>query len=144
MALAAALDTDVARLLRGVSEEEIESLVNDFTCRYCGAALAQRTSIALEHGEIDLDAFECGASTGWQDRPCPKDPRFPTFEHYSLHFEQDGDRWLCHAMGMTTEARTVGLAQGFGATKEEAEQWVRRSYIAARDGGDAAQEFFRV
>jgi len=45
-------------------------------------------------------------------------------------------------MGQTKEARTVDLTHGFGATREEAERWVRRSYIAARDGEDAAQKFF--
>jgi transcriptional regulator with XRE-family HTH domain len=144
MALAAALNTDVSRLLRGVSREEIESLVDDFTCRHCGAALAQRTSIPLEHGECDLDEFECGASLGWQVRPCPKDPRFPAFEDYALRFEQDADRWLCYPMGTTEAARAVTLEQGYGDTKEESERWVRRSYIAVRDGYEAAQAFLRI
>lgn len=144
MALAAALGTDVSKLLRGFTGEEIDALIGNCACRHCGASLAQRTSIPLEHAECDFDVFECGASAGWQDRPCPKDPRFPTFEDYSLHFEPDGDRWLCYALGLTTEARAVGLTQGLGATKEEAERWVRRSYIEAREGGDAAQSFFRI
>ena len=80
-----------------------------------------------------------GSSTvSWRDRPCQKDPRFPAFEDYELQLTEEGDRWLCYAPGKTGAATAVSLGQGHGPTQEEAERWVRRSFIDTRDGHDAA------
>ena len=38
-------------------------------------------------------------------------------------------------------ASAVHLETGWGKTKKSAEKWVHRSYIAMRDGRDAAEKF---
>lgn len=78
-------------------------------------------------------------------RPCPKDPRFPRFEDYELTWFQESDgSWWCHAVGTTEMARQVSLQTGVGESKEDAARWLKRSYIQARDGYEAAQEFLSI
>lgn len=144
MALAAAFDTDVNRLLTGVTADEMESMVSAFTCAVCGARLVERTFIPVEYGECELDVFECGASIGWKDQPCPKDPLFPAFEEYDLLFEEEDGQWRCSANGRTTGARAVELWPGLGSSQADAERMIRRWYIGIRHGSEAAQEFLPI
>ncbi len=140
-ALAAALDVDVAALKTGLTQVELAELRDAYTCPHCGAALSERSFVEHEHGNTEFEVFDCGHTRGWADRPCPADPRFPTFDDYDLHFVQDSNgESFCFAVGRTPYARQVGLQDGRGQTREEAEAWVRYSYIAAKEGFAAAEK----
>jgi transcriptional regulator with XRE-family HTH domain len=140
--IAAALEVQLADLVAPqISVRDAREIAEEFTCKHCGAKLADRVPVEHQYGYDDLDRYECGAETGWHDRPCPKDPRFPALEDYELRTYEDGDRFFCHAVGKTDMAHAVQLDQGFGKTKESAEKWVQRSYIWMRDGREAAEKF---
>jgi transcriptional regulator with XRE-family HTH domain len=139
---AAAFNTDAASFRLGLDNEELEDLVQDLTCACCGARLTQRVDVPHEYGDDVLDVFECGATRGWESRPCPRDPRFPRFEDYELSYFAEEDTWWCIAHGRTREARLVSLQHGHGSTREVAARWVQRSYISARDGHTAAEQAF--
>ncbi|MBK7908599.1 MAG: helix-turn-helix transcriptional regulator [Gemmatimonadetes bacterium] len=121
---------------------DAQEIAQEFSCRACGAKLVQRLYVDHEYGDAELDLFECGAESGWNDRPCPKDPRFPKFSDYKLHADSESDRFYCWGQGLTPMAKAVDLPHGFGATKEAAERWVERGYIALRDGSEAADRFY--
>lgn len=138
--LARALGVDVAELRLGLTADDLVALREEFTCPTCGAELVERRFIDHAYGDTELDVFACGHTAGWASRPCPKHPAFPRWEDYELQFfEEPGGQWSCVAVGLTDAARTVELGSGTGATREEAEWWVRRSYIQARDGSEAAE-----
>ncbi len=42
-------------------------------------------SMAIEHGEIDYNRFDCGATRRWRNRGCAGDPMFRTIDQYNLH-----------------------------------------------------------
>ena len=141
-ALAAAFDVEVGELETGLTAAQLVELLHSYTCPYCGAQLTERSFVPHEYGEAEFEVFECGRTRGWADRPCPRDPHFPVFEDYDLHFLQgsDGD-WSCLVVGRTRYARQVRLKDGHGQSREEAEAWVRHSYIAAKDGAAAAEKY---
>ncbi len=68
--------------------------------------------------------------------------RFPSFTDYELEYYEDKGTVYCYASSKTDMARAVQLQHGFGQTKESAAKVVERSFIAARDGYDAAEEFY--
>ena len=140
--LATALGVAATELRDAVPLARLNEIANDFTCSHCGARLSQLTFVEHEYGDAEWEFFECGAERGWRNRPCPKDPRFPRFEDYKLLVREDepGVFW-CHASGTTDAARAVELQNGMGRTAGEAALWVRRSYVAAREGADAAEAF---
>lgn len=141
-ALAAALDVDVAALVTGLTQADLAELRQAYTCPCCGAPLSERSFVEHEHGTTEFEVFECGHTRGWADRPCPADPKFPVFDDYDLHFVQGGDGgWFCFAVGRTPCARQVGLQDGQGQSREEAEAWVRYSYIAAKHGLSSAERY---
>jgi transcriptional regulator with XRE-family HTH domain len=117
-------------------------LAEELTCRYCGAGLLQRGTVDYQNVDVDYDVFACGASEGFTFRPCPKDPRFPRFTDYELEFYEEREMVYCYAIGKTEMARAVQLEQGFGGTRESAANWVERSYVATREGYDAAEAFY--
>ncbi len=141
MALAAALDVDVSELLVGFTAEQLEELREEYLCPHCGSKLATRTAVPHEYGADDLEQFECGFTRGMYRRPCPNEPRFPSFEDYDLVFLEGSDRWSCQAIARTSAASEVPLGSGRGDTREEAARVVQRSYILARDGYEAAKDF---
>jgi transcriptional regulator with XRE-family HTH domain len=144
-ALAAAFETDVSRLLKGFTEQNLSAFEEAYLCPRCGAPLEMRTFVDHEYGDTELEVFACGHTRGWSNRPCPKDPSFPKFEDYELTFQQEGDgSWWCFARGTMEEARQVELQSGCGLTREDAERMVKRSYILARDGYDAAKAFMPI
>lgn len=144
-ALAGAFDLDVSKLVIGFSAKEVSAFEEDYLCPTCGAPLHVRTFVDHEYGDSEFEVFSCGATRGWQSRPCPKDPRFPRLEDYELTFLQEGDgTWCCYATGKTEEARKVELQSGCGSSREDAEKWVKYSYIMARDGYEAARAFLPI
>jgi len=139
-ALAAAFDMDVSRLLNGFSGEDLAAFEETYLCPHCGSQLEVRTFVDHEYGDSELEVFACGHTRGWNSRPCPKDPRFPKLEDYELAFMQESDgTWWCYATGTTEAARQVELQSGCGLSREDAEKWVKYSYILARDGYEAAR-----
>ena len=118
----------------------------EFQCPTCGAAVSERLSCPADPEEKHWDireTFECGYTHfgGELERPCPKDPNFPSFEDYDLQFgESQTERywkWKCQAIGKTKMARCLWLPLGYGRTKEESEKAVRDSYERCRRVGTA-------
>lgn len=138
--LAAAFDLDAAHLMISPTNEELTDIVDENTCQTCRAPLVSRAPVQFEYGDADLDLFECGATRGWRDRPCPKDPRFPAFEDYELVFHENQDGCLCLARGLTEAARSVDLYHGKGKTREIAKRWIERAYIEAKYGHAEAEK----
>lgn len=142
--IASALQVSVPQLKFGITAEEISELRDEFLCPQCGAQLIERMSVPNEYGDDLLEIFDCGRMRGARWRPCPADPKFPGFEDYQLHSEQEKGPegwWSCYAVGQTSGARAVELAIGRGRTREEAEARIRYAYIEASEGHEAAQRF---
>src|SRR5690242_18664393 len=130
--LAAAFGTDASGLRFGLDNDEIEEIVAENTCSWCGAHLVRRVDVPHAWGEDELTMFACGATRGWEDRPCPTDPRFPRFEDYELVLFETDNQWLCLARGITEKAKVVPLQSGYGQTRELAARWVERSYVEVK------------
>jgi transcriptional regulator with XRE-family HTH domain len=144
-AIALAFGVDEPTLRLGLSAEQITDVLDQFVCPHCGAQLAHRHFVPNEYGDDEVDAFECGHMRGYINRPCPKDPRFPSFEDYALEFRQDADGlWHCCARALTEYARRVSLVMGRGCTREQAAKWTERSYRDARYGHADAEKFLPV
>ena len=141
-ALAMVLQVSPSSLYGQNSVTELVELAEDLTCRTCGARLEERRFVDHEYGDAEWEIFACGAERGWRSRPCPRDPRFPSFSDYELEYYEDGETVCCTARGKTDMARAVDLQTGFGITRDSASRWVERSYIWARDGYDAAEAFY--
>jgi len=141
-ALAAAFDVEVGELRMGLTVAELAELRQAYTCPHCGSPLSERSFVPHEYGDAEFEVFECGHTRGWQDRPCPADPQFPAYDDYDLHFLQgsEGD-WHCLAVGKTRYARQVGLRDGRGTSREEAEAWIKYSYIVEKHGHAAAERY---
>jgi transcriptional regulator with XRE-family HTH domain len=139
--IAEALGVGVA-LLSGSTSDVLDAIDigRENMCRYCGARLSHRAYVDFEHGDVEVDQFECGAMIGWRDRPCPQDPRFPAFEDYEIRTIQSGDRYYSNASGRTEMARAVLLPSASGSTPESAERWLKRGYIRLRFGEDEAEK----
>jgi len=138
--LAQAFGVDIAELRFGLTSDGLAALRDQFTCPTCGAELCERRFVDHEYGDTEFDIFACGRTAGWATRPCPKDPAFPRWEDYQLQFfEEPGGEHHCFASGLTDAARSVELDSGTGASREAAERLVRRSYVRARDGSEAAE-----
>jgi transcriptional regulator with XRE-family HTH domain len=132
-ALAAVFGCDVSTIQCGLSPQELRSLGEEFLCPTCGSRLIERMPIPHEHGDDELEVFECGFHRGSTWRPCPSDPRFPKFEEYELVFGKESDgTWWCHPVGRTPGARAVLLEVGRGRSDEEAGLAVARSYETTR------------
>jgi transcriptional regulator with XRE-family HTH domain len=142
LALAAALDVEVSELRTGLTSDRLAALQEEYLCPTCGAVVVERVTVPHEYGDDLMEVFECRYTRGWNERPCPSDPRFPTFEDYDLTFREHVDGgWLCLASGKTRFARQVSLDPGRGRSQQEAEIWVRRSYVRARDGHAAGEKY---
>jgi transcriptional regulator with XRE-family HTH domain len=142
--IAGALRLTVPQLKLGQTAEQIAAMQDDFLCPGCGAQLLERMAVPNDYGDDLLEVFECGHMRGARRRPCPADPTFPHWEDYELRCEREmgsEDRWYCYALGRTESARAVELSPGRGRTREEAQAWVRNSYIAASEGNEAARRF---
>ena len=141
--VADALHVDIAELQLGLTEESFAALREAYLCPHCGAALESRTFVNHEYGDVEFEVFGCGHTRGWQHRPCPHDPAFPKLEDYELKvFEQGNGEYYCMAIGLTDSARAVELSGGTGRTPEDAQRWVKRSYIEAQQGSEAAEAAF--
>lgn len=141
-AVSDALGVPAARLFGPGGVTALVELAEEMSCPCCGARATHLGSFDHENVDVDYEVFACGAADGLQFRPCPKDPRFPTFADYELSFHLDGDIIYCHARGMTEMARAVPLDTGFGSTEASAAKWVEKSFIALRDGYEAAENFY--
>jgi len=117
--------------------ETVRGQLSEYRCPYCGADLIERLSAPADPDEKHWDTreiFHCGYQCfgGFIERPCPKDPHFPRFGDYKLHFYEMAEeihwKWQCHAIGRTDMARRLHLSTGYGKTREEAEQHVRDDY----------------
>lgn len=138
-ALAATFNTDVNRLLSSLELEDVLNLVDDCSCSVCGAPLVERTFVEPQYGDCEAERFACGATRGWEERPCPDDARIPEITDYEItvHPMSDGT-FSAVARGLTEAARSVVLPHGMGATEEEARRQVRWAYVAAKRGYESA------
>ncbi len=117
-----------------VTREEL----SQYRCSFCGAELTSRIDAPMDLEENDWgirENFACGYQTfaGFTERPCPKDPCFPSLEEYDLQVrEMDSKerhwRWQCYAQPKTDMARRLHLPTGYCRTREEAEKYVRGAY----------------
>lgn len=143
--LAKAFGIDVMMLQTGVSLETLLAAHERSSCPHCGSELFAQMPTFHELGDGEIDVFECGHTRGDISRPCPDDPRFPAFEDYELtSWAEEPGRWYSEAHGRTDAARQVSLQGGVGRSKGEAEALVKRAFIHARYGYEAAQEFLRL
>src|SRR5262245_60581384 len=78
-ALANALGVDISRLRFGFSEERLREFEDAFLCPHCSSPLVARQPVEHEYGDAEIEEFSCGYVRGWRERPCPMDPRFPSF-----------------------------------------------------------------
>jgi hypothetical protein len=118
-------------------QHELGQYKAEFTCPYCGAALASKNEVPLDaeqdHWDM-VETFACGYSSlgGEIQTPCPADPNFPRFEDFELRFtELAGDpvwKWSCVAIGKTRMAKNLQLTHGLGRTQDEAVRHVKESY----------------
>jgi hypothetical protein len=122
---------DMEQELAAVHEELAE-----YRCTYCGAPESSRNAAPLDEEQRDwgtVQSFGCGHQTidGFLQHPCPKDPRFPTFDDYELVFtrqDSPSSEWWCYAKPKTEMARMVSLGGAPGKTKEQAAARVRDQY----------------
>lgn len=140
--IADAFEIGVNELMTGRTAEELAEFVADNSCRTCGAALVNRVYVDHEYGDAEHDVYECGATAGWRERPCPRSENFPAWTDYRLDFLEHDGMVSCLAFGKTEAARAVDLQGGRGPTREVAERWVRRSYVAQSQGYSAAEKAF--
>jgi len=135
--IASAFGLTVEQMSTSLSAEDIASLRDQFMCPTCYSSLIERATVPNDFGDDVVEIFDCGFTRGAVWRPCPDDPKFPTFEDYDIHYEQDnsGTRWYAHAMGRTSAARAVSIQMGAGASRDEAAQDLRRHYARFAKGG---------
>jgi hypothetical protein len=102
----------------GDAQEELA----EYRCPQCGSVLAERVG--------DIEIFECGY--GYDDRPCPFGPSFPSLNEYDLTlFHLDSEtywKYECFAAPKTEKARRVRLDIGRGRTPDEARDAVIEHY----------------
>ena len=134
--------TDLNALIREGADRRIEELeerlqqtedeLSRYQCPHCSAALCGTGPVELsEHDEGTYDVFECGyrAISGYQQHPCPKDPKFPKFNEFELKTVQvKGGEWMCYAIGQTKYARQLSSLSAPGRTEEEAKWRVISQY----------------
>lgn len=121
-------------------QSEIEGLrgqLSEYLCPHCGSELEGREYIEYDGRSSGVvETFVCGYSTGgWNDRPCPADPRFPKLDDYHLDVmqdERDATRYVCYPKPKTEMARSVHLPVGIGRTEEGAREFVIRHYESLR------------
>jgi len=109
----------------------VEEELSRFQCPHCKAALSSTGPVELsEHDTGSYESFECGyaAIDGWQQRPCPKDPKFPRLEDFELKTVQHGNEWMCYASGKTPYAKQLESMSAPGRTEEEAKRRVIAQY----------------
>lgn len=129
--------------------EELRNQIAEYQCPYCAAAMVTREHIDYDEKNSGVvETFECGYSTGgWQEHPCPLDPKFPKLEDYDLVFDtlpdEPGKEWQCYAQPKTVMARKVHLDVGYARTKEEAKKKVEANYLY-HAGRITNQEWFRI
>ncbi len=122
----------IEKLEEELSETKEELSV--YKCPYCGAPLSTTGYVELdEHTEDTVEVFACGYSTGgWNERPCPSDPKFPRLEDYEFKITETQTQWgteyVCHALAKTDMARRVSLMPQPGRTRDEAKQSVVEWY----------------
>lgn len=140
-ALAACFNTDMSRLRTGLELEELTDLADECSCLTCGGRLVERAFVEHQYGDCEYETFSCGATRGWEFRPCPQSSEFFAFEDYKVDTLADGeDTFVCLARGLTEHARAVRLEHGRASTEDEARRLVFWSYIAAKKGHDAANQ----
>ena len=117
--------------------ERAKDEIAEYKCPFCGAPLEERGGEFIgpnsDHYGVH-EIFACGyhAFDGYSERPCPSDPKFPSFEDYELQTHRNAGEayhaWFCMAHPKTDMARRLRLNPAYGRTKEEAEQKLREQY----------------
>lgn len=134
--------TDLNTLIQEEAERRIEEIeerlqqaedeLGRYQCPHCRAPLCGTGSVELsEHDEGAYDVFECGyrCIDGFQQRPCPKDPKFPKLDEFELKIVQTkSGEWMCYAIGQTKYALQLESMSARGRTEEEAKRRVIAQY----------------
>jgi hypothetical protein len=111
--------------------EMAEQELGRYQCPHCKSGLCSVGSVELsEHDSGTYESFECGyaAIDGWQQHPCPKDPKFPKLDEFELKTVQRGDEWMCYAIGKTPYAKQLNSLSAPGRTEDEARRRVIAQY----------------
>lgn len=113
--------------------EELRSQLSEYRCPHCDSEIVGQEYIEYdEHSSGVVETFACGYSIGgWQERPCPSDPKFPKLEDYDLAIVREKDdpsRYVCYPKPKTDMARRVHLPVGMGRTGDEAREFVVEHY----------------
>jgi hypothetical protein len=108
-----------------------EDELGRYQCPHCKSGLCSAGSVELsEHDSGTYESFECGyaAIDGWQQHPCPKDPKFPKLDDFELKTVQRGEEWMCYALGKTPYAKQLNSLSAPGRTEDEARRRVIAQY----------------
>ena len=118
--------------------EGLREQISEFQCPFCEAALSTRIDAPVDeeqkHWDI-VETYECGHQlfAGYTRYPCPKDPKFPTWEDYDVVCERTNDEsqlnWQCYAWPKTDMARKVHLEVSYGTTEEGAREKLRATFL---------------
>jgi TIR domain len=114
--------------------DELRAQLSQYQCPSCGAAIVGQEYIEFdERSSGVVETFECGYSRGgWEERPCPFDPKFPKLEEYDLEVSSESEgaqTFMCYAKPRTEMARKVHLPVGIGRTESEARDYVAEHYL---------------
>lgn len=118
--------------------EDLRVQISEFQCPICKASLSARLDAPVDqeqnHWDI-VEAYECGHRlfAGNTLYPCPKDPKFPTWEDYDVVCERTDDnppqRLQCFAWPQTDMAKKVSLEISYGRTEEDAREKLRTTLL---------------
>ena len=137
--------SELERLASGEAIENLQNVIDDlreqiseYQCPICKATLSTRIDAPVDeeqkHWDI-VETYECGHQifAGCTRCPCPKDPKFPTWEDYEVICERINDQspesWQCHAWPKTDMARKVNLEISYGKSEEVAREKLRTSFL---------------
>jgi hypothetical protein len=92
--------------------------------------------VADYHTIFTHETFACGLHTedGFETRPCPYGPYWPTLEEFEIECKKEGRMWFCTATPKTKRARMVGFYRSGGATKDKAEKRSKRETSPKKNG----------
>ena len=118
--------------------DDLREQVSEYQCSICKAPLSTRMDAPVDeeqkHWDI-VETYECGHQlfAGYTQYPCPKDPKFPTWEDYDVVCERTNDKsprsWQCHAWPKTDMARKVHLEISYGKSEEAAREKLKTTFL---------------
>jgi hypothetical protein len=129
--IASALTVDHLKRIEEL-EERLHIAEEDrsqYHCEHCDAPLVGVIQRDYEehHCVVSYESFACGLVTadGFEERPCPYGPNYPSLDEFNIYSKQEGRIWFCYAEPKTKRARRVGFQREGGVTQADAEERLR-------------------